>query len=419
MNVFRWRRLFLRALGPALVCAALAGWGVYLLTAAERPTYRSQALLGTGVMTGTDKAGYVRDLVINELEGIQNLASSFETREELATRLLATFLALREPNPAVISARAYADLSDELDPGIVRRHAHSGNEELIYYSLVAERDSLRQYGEVNAEHPLIELLYGKNELVGIAHLGTDLRVSRQGMSDILEVSYSTVDAAWCKRTLDTHIKIFLASHEGVKLDRTDGALAYFRSATGEARATLNDAEERLRNFSADNRIINYYEQTRAIATQRKDVDQQYTEELMRAAGAVEAIRSLEARLADRVNLVKLNHIIDERRRELSELGRQEARLLVMTPDSTRGGSAGAISKLAAKQAQLRRELSEDVVRLQGVYQGPEGIELSRLLNEWIAAVLQRESSGGRFRCSTRPSATSIRCTSPWPSRAPP
>lgn len=396
MNVFRWQRLFVRALGPALVCAGVAGWGVYLMTDNERPTYRSEALLSTGIMSGVDKADYVRDLVINEIEGIQNLASSFEIREELATRLLATYLSLRAPDPAIISARAYRDLQVELDPSLVARHAYAGNETQIYESLVAERDSLRRYGEANAKHPLIALLYGDNALVGIKHLGAELRVERKGLSDMLKISYATVDAAWCRRTLDTHLATFLGAHEGVKLERTDGALAYFRRATAEARSQLEEAEQRLRTYSADHRIINYYEQTRAIATERKDIDQQYTEELMRAAGAVEAIKSLELRLADRVNLVKLNHVIDERRRELSELGRREARLRVMTPDSSRG-NATAISKVSAEQAKLRRELSDDVVRLQGVYQGPEGVELGRLLNEWIAAVLQRESSRGKVQ----------------------
>ena len=361
-----------------------------MLTSEERPSYRSQALLSTGIMTGSDKAGYVRDLVINELEGIQNLARSFETREELAARLLATYLTLEGPDPSIISERAYLDLREELSADILRRHGGYSTAQEAYERIVAHRDSLLQFGEANAEHPLIEILYGDNELVGIEHLA-ELKVGRRGLSDILEISYATVDAAWCKRTLDTHIEIFLATHGAVKVERSTGALAYFRKATREARQQLEAAEERLRTYSADNRIINYYEQTRAMATQRKEVDQANTEQLMRAAAATRAIASLDARLADRVNLVKLNKIVDDRRKEIAELGRQEARLEIMTPDSVKSKRPAA-AEVSARLAELRSELSADVVKLQAVYQGPEGLELSRLLNEWIAATLEREES---------------------------
>ena len=414
MDLFRWRRLLLRALGPALACALLAGWGVYAVTADERPVYRTSALLSTGVMTGSDKAAYVRDLVINELEGIQNLARGFETREELATRLLADYLSLRGPDPAIISERAYADLAEHLagleeehGAEVFRRHRRHRRADRIYASLVAERDSLLRFGEANAEHPLIDVLYGDDELVGVEHFHAALKVGRKGMSDILEISYETLDAAWCKRTLDVHIEIFLAAHTAVKEQRSNGALAYFRQATAEARAALEDAERRHRAFSAEHRIINYYEQTRAIATQRKELDQSHTDQLMKRAAADEAIASLEARLEGRMNLRRLHDLVDVRRREITELSREQARLQILTPDSARAtgsratglratGSRAEIASVSGRLARAREALKAEVAELQNVYSGPEGVQLSRLLNEWIAAILDQDESRGRL-----------------------
>ena len=402
MDLFRWRRTLLRALGPACLCGLVAAWGTYALTRDDRPTYRSAALLATGVMTGADSDGqYVRDLVINELEGIMNLARSFETREELATRLLADYLALADSEPSVISRRAYVDLKRELDPGIIARHARAGEPSRVYASLVAERDSLRRYGEATAEHPLIALLYGDNELVGIEHLGR-LRVSRRGLSDILEISYATVDAAWCKRVLDRHLEVFLAGHAAVKAERSDGALAYFRRSTAEARGELDAAEERLRLYAAGNRIINYYEQTRAIAAQKALVDNSHTEEQMRHAAADETLVALEARLARRVDLVRLNGLVDARRREIAELSRERVRLEIMSSDSTAAaGGAGALAEVDARLARLRETLSRDIVGLQGVYNGPEGLEVGRLLGEWLAATIAREEARAKVQVLER------------------
>ena len=404
MDLFRWRRILLRALGPALACALLAGWGVYAVTSDERPVYKTSALLSTGVMTGSDKAAYVRDLVINELEGIQNLARSFETREELATRLLADYLSLRGPDPAVISERAYADLAEHLaeleedfGAGVFRRHRRRGERDRIYASLVAERDSLLRFGEANAEHPLIDILYGDNELVGVENFHAALKVGRKGMSDILEISYETVDAAWCKRTLDVHIDIFLAAHTTTKDERSTGALAYFRQATADARAALEAAERRHRAFSAEHRIINYYEQTRAIATQRKELDQSHTDQLMKRAAADEAIASLEDRLEGRMNLRRLHDLVDVRRREITDLSREQARLQIMTPDSLRrAGNRAEIASVSGRLSRARDALKQEVAELQNVYSGPEGVQLSRLLNEWIAAILDQDESRGRL-----------------------
>jgi len=234
MDFFRWKRTFLRALVPALLCAILAGWGVYVLTADERPTYRSQALLNTGIMTGRDGSGsYVRDLVLNELENIMNLARSFETRQELSAILFAKILSIDRGDAKIISPRAYDDFFAELDSTLLQRYKPLGSEERIYQAIISDRDSLKRYGEGASEHPLIELLYGEDPLVGVEALA-NLRVNRKGMSDLLELSYSTVDAAWCKLTLDEHIEVFLAQHKLVEEQRSGGALAYFKEATARS-----------------------------------------------------------------------------------------------------------------------------------------------------------------------------------------
>ena len=396
MDLFRWKRTLLGALGPALLCALLAAWGVYALTAEERPTYRSFALLNSGIMSNRDIGGaYNRDLVINELENLMNLARSFETREELAARLLARYLSLRGPDAAVISARAYRDLAAELDAGIVARHGRHRDPDRIYASIVAERDSLRRFGEAEAQHPLLALLYGDDPLIGAEQLAR-LRVNRKGMSDLLELSYSTVDAAWAKATLDLHIDIFLRAHGEVKSRRRSGALAYFQEATERSRATLDGAEERLRRFATRNKIINYYEQTRYIASLKNQVDHRYTEEEMKGAAADSTLGAVEAELAERTDLIRLNNLVDDRRRELGELSREEVRLEIMTPDSLSADAAARRDAIAARMRDLRAELSDDVAGLQLVHHGPEGLALGRLIGEWLAATLQVEEARGRL-----------------------
>ena len=402
MDLFRWRRTLLRALGPAVLCATLAGWGVYALTADERPTYRSKALLNTGIMAAHEagNGSYVRDVVINELEGIMNLARSQETREELAARLLADFLSLDGPHPEVISPRAYGDLLAELDQGILNRHV-SGRPgrrpgDAIYASIVAERDSLLRYGEASAKHPLIELLYGDDPLVGAEQLAT-LRVNRKGLSDILELSYATVDAAWCKHTLDRHLEVFLSAHREASEKRRSNALAYFRSATDESRARLAEVEEELRRFATRNKIINYYEQTRYIASVKNQVDQRYTEEAMAEAAADSTVAVLERKLAKRTDLIRLNNLVDDRRRRIGELSREQTRLEVMAADSAGAEATARIDAIAAEMSGLRAELTRDVAGLQVVHSGPEGLELGRLISEWLSASLAVEEARGRLQ----------------------
>lgn len=395
MDFFRWKRTFLRALGPALLCGILAGWGVYVLTADERPTYRSQALLNTGIMTGRDGSGsYVRDLVLNELENIMNLAKSFETREELSVLLLAKLIAIDAPDPNIISPRAYDDFYAELDSSLLAQYKRIGSEKLIFEAIITDRDSLKRYGEQTAEHPLIELLYGKDPLVGMESL-SGLRVNRKGMSDLLEISYSTVDAAWCKLTLDEHIKVFLAQHKLVEEQRSGGALAYFKEATAKSRAELNKFENKLRDFSTENKIINYYEQTRFIASLKNQVDNRYTEERMKQAASDSTLQVLEGKLAKRMDLVRLNGVVDDRRRELGKLSREQARIEIMTADSSETAEQD-MKVLEARMQSIREELSRDIGDLQGVYNGPEGLELGRLISEWLATSIEVEEAKGKI-----------------------
>ncbi|MFK8057295.1 MAG: hypothetical protein AB8F78_14320 [Saprospiraceae bacterium] len=382
-------------MAPALLCAILAGWGVYVLTADERPTYRSQALLNTGIMTGRDGSGtYVRDLVLNELENIMNLARSFETREELSAVLFAKLLALDRGDSHIISPRAYDDFFAEVDSSLVLRYKAMRSEERIYEAIVADRDSLKRFGEATAEHPLMELLYGTDPLVGMEALAS-LRVNRKGMSDLLELSYSTVDAAWCKLTLDEHIEVFLAQHKLVEDQRSGGALSYFKEATANSRTKLDQVENRLRDFSTDNKIINYYEQTRFIASLKNQVDSRYIEERMKQAAADSTLQTLEGKLAKRMDLVRLNNVVDDRRRELGQLSREQVRLEIMSADSSETAESD-LEGIKAQMDGIRKELSQDISSLQGVYNGPEGLELGRLISEWLVASIQVEEAKGKI-----------------------
>ncbi len=395
MDFFRWKRTFLRALAPALLCAILAGWGVYVLTADERPTYRSQALLNTGIMTGRDGSGsYVRDLVLNELENIMNLARSFETREQLSARLFAKLLALDQADPHLISPRAYDDFFSELDSSLIQRYKPMKDERLIYESIIIDRDSLKRFGEATSEDPLLEILYGDDPLIGVESLA-GLRVNRKGMSDLLEISYSTVDAAWCKLTLDEHIEVFLAQHKLVEEQRSGGALAYFEESTAKSREKLDQVEIRLRDFATNNKIINYYEQTRFIASLKNQVDNRYTEERMKQAASDSTLQSLESKLSKRMDLVRLNNIVDDRRRELGQLSREQARLEIMSADSSETAEAD-LASIEERMQSIRKELSKDIGSLQGVYNGPEGLELGRLISEWLVASLQVEEAKGKI-----------------------
>ncbi|MCH9008788.1 hypothetical protein IIA29_12440, partial [candidate division KSB1 bacterium] len=96
-----------------------------------------------------------------------------------------------------------------------------------------------------------------------------LAVTRIGASDLIELRYTAPDPVLCQKTLETISAIFMSRFKAIKQQEAGSVVDYFIRETAASHERLQAAVERLRIFSTENRVINYYEQTKYIASQKE------------------------------------------------------------------------------------------------------------------------------------------------------
>ena len=371
-----------------IILAAVVFYG----TLNEKKEFTSHTLLNTGLVSGYNlesSGGAKIDYAYtnNEMENLLSLASSYEMMEELAMNLLAEYIILDEPNPSQITLEGWEEMKSQ-DIHEVRL--------LIKVDGDLEKTlaNIQRYRAEQEENPVQLLLYGKHPFFGIEHL-QELQVLREGKSDQIRFKYSTTDPAVCRYTLQKLTKIFIHRHRTIKQIQSTDVLEFFEKATREAQDNLDAKEDRLLSFMIQNKIINYYEQTRYIAAAKEDLDEMYFLELMDLAAADSALSRIEAEMEKQVSLPELNTSLVLKRNELSKLTSRIAEYELFRLDSFPADQSVFLD-LKEQASQLKNDIRQTASASFAINRTPEGVELKNLLTQWLNKVMDVEQAMARL-----------------------
>ncbi|MEM1217831.1 MAG: hypothetical protein AAGH79_02930 [Bacteroidota bacterium] len=371
---------------------------LYMMNKDNKSEYSSSTVLNTGVVSGYNitsgrSARIDNTFTSNELQNIINLAKSHQLREELCARVLAEILSIEKPTPHIINQENYNEMREILGDTIFQKYGVIGDAEKTYHNILKVRES-------NMEHPIYEILFSKNDYVGLEHMKS-LSVIREGSSDMIRFSYKTTDPGITKLTLDIMIKEFVNLHKEVKEGQSTSVLEFFEESTRKAATRLRNAEDDLLAFRVDNKIINYYEQTRFISAKKEDLDEQYTAELMSLESADSTLAALEVQLTGRTDLPALYQLIAQERAKLSVISSEIARAEIYQIDTGIDTLKHALDILKFESKRLKQVINDKITESYAHTNTPEGLPLSMLLKEWLGSLLRMEEAEGRMSVMNR------------------
>lgn len=393
MNLVQFIRLFLRhATWIILIAVSLAAF-VFNATKDEKRTYSTEGLVNTGLVSGYNiesQGGGKTDYFYTsaELDNILNLISAYETNEELGTHLLAEIMMHAEPPASVILPANLQELRLDIGGNLWDSLSVEGDHKKTMDNLVAYRE---ERGENN---PIHEILYSKHPIFGIETL-TGVKVVREGKSDMIRLSYTTVDPGICQRTLIVLIDIFRRKHRAIKESQTANVLDYFEAATNASAKRLRESEERMKRFQEESRIINYYEQTRFIANKREDLFESYLNQVMNLVAADSAIKTVERQLNQRNILGLVNQDLMRKRDSLSSVVSKIAQLDLLDGDTIL--AKPYVDSLRSIAQGLRNQIVNRTDTIQRIQRTPRGTEIEMLLNTWLENLLKMEDAAARLR----------------------
>jgi succinoglycan biosynthesis transport protein ExoP len=219
---------------------------------------------------------------------------------------------------------------------------------------------------------------------------SNINVQRVSNSDLVKLKFTSDDPGICQQTLVFFTEVCIKNYRNIKENNSDAVVKYFEFQVNKATQKLNKGEEKLLSFNKDNSIINYYEQSKAVAGAKEDLDVAYNNMRIKLAGTEAAITRLEEKLVKQQNIQLESAPIIEKRNQLSLINSKIATAETIGYSNTADGQN--LATLKTKAEELKEDIRKAVTELYRFSNSTEGIPLSALLNDWITNVISYEET---------------------------
>jgi polysaccharide biosynthesis transport protein len=429
MKVIDLVRLFRKHLILLLLTPVLLASLVIFLTRKPDFKFASETKLYTGIATGS---GVELDKTLSyfatntAFDNLINIIKSRETQQEVAIRLLAQHLLLDGYDPKYISSKSYSELK-RITPAYIYTLAGKNNPVSDQRSAVADlldSDTLKLKGSFSFNDlksltnsitlpssidpdayeltvkKLTDLMAGSDtnfvyRLLNFEHPHYSIKalssvnVQRIGNSDLIQLKYETDDPGICRQTLALLIEACIKNFKNVKENRSDAVVKYFEFQLKQAGVRLKIAEDKLLEFNKVNNIINYYEQSKAVANVKEGLDVDYNNRRIKLAGIKAAIIRLEEKLGNQQQIQLKSSSIIEKRNQLGDVNYKIAYYeMIQNADIDKDQR---LVELKASAEKLKEEIRLAVGDLYSLGNTAEGLPLSTILTDWINNVIEAEN----------------------------
>jgi LysM repeat protein len=217
-----------------------------------------------------------------------------------------------------------------------------------------------------------------------------ITAQRIGSSDLVKVKYQSDDPGICQQTLVFLTDACIRNYKLLKENRSDAVVRYFEYQVMQSLKRLNAAEDKLLKFNEDNKIINYYEQSKAVAIVKENIEVNYYEEKIKFSGAEAAIKRIEEKMGLQQQIQLNSAGILVKRNELSRVNEKIATLeTVAAKDNV---NLQELARLKQQAESLKEEIHTIVGNLYGYSNSPNGLPVASLLEQWIKNVIIYEET---------------------------
>ncbi len=241
--------------------------------------------------------------------------------------------------------------------------------------------NLRNYYASSDTNFIYGLLhYGFNKHYSINSI-SKIQIFRISNSDLVKLTFTSNDPGVCEQTLKIISKVFMIDYKSLRVNETDRVVKYFEREVDSADRKLAEAEDRLLHFNKSNNIINYYEQSKAIAIQKEALDKYFQDQQIRLSGASASLYALETKMTARDSIYLKSDAIRQREKELAAVTQNI--IVNQLAQNYNAKVKARLVQLKKRQKQLRNEIKLYVDQLYLYGHSTQGISIQSLLDSWL------------------------------------
>lgn len=427
MKLIALIRLMLKHLVLLITVPLILASIVIMLTKESRLSYTSSTVLYTGLATGSTiemEKSFNYFATNTAFDNLINIVKSRETQEKVGIRLLSQHLLLPQADSKYISPRLYAEFKKKIPAylysyvakGIAQLPADSAalnyTDSLIepagdssavsglfprsinrkdYERTVANLTALMKSSDTNYVYKLLNF---NDPHYSIKYIST-IKAERLNNSDLIKLTYEGDDPGICQQTLAIFNEVCIENYRVIKENRSDAVIKYFEVQLRQANSKLKNAEDQLLAFNKSNNIINYPEQSRAIAEVKENMEVDYNNKKAQLAGTEAATKRLEEKLnIQQLVQLKSNSVL-EKRKQLGDVNFEIAS--AEAEGAVNETALKKISALKTKSETLKGEIKKSVEELYTYQNSVDGLPISKVLTGWIDNTLESENLKAKLK----------------------
>lgn len=350
---------------------------IYYSSNKKPKEYSSTMTIYTGITSGVSVQSlnsaidYSQALIA--YDNLLTIMKSKKTLENVGLHLFCDALRYGKTNDKFISRASYNELIKSLPEDLKKLAQKDSVGDLFNYC--------KTYMSKSEDNYIYNLINKSGGFYSVSSLYS-IQARRVVNSDVMEISYKTYDPALCYQTLLILYKEVKENYLALKSGESKDVETYFVNKAEELRTQLQNAEDKVVDYSKKNQIINYDEQSKLVIGQKYSLDDKLDALTMTAEGASKTIAELEKKMGTQNRLRLKSDQVLSIRNEIAKISADQASKSFFSGDTTQVYKA-----YSRKLASLRHDFKTVVDSMHLIQNSEEGIQIDIILNQWLSNVI--------------------------------
>ncbi|WP_044268841.1 GumC domain-containing protein [Bacteroides timonensis] len=356
-------------------------------------SYTVEGSLYAGITNAVNLDGTASVNVISTFDNLINIAKSRGTLAKVSIRLLANAYTFGEEwkDNNYIQAKHYRQLLQMTPKEVL--------------ALVDRKDvqkttaNLEEYCKKNSEN-FINTLFNRPVAFYGARALEEIIVEREGNSDILMITYTSADPGITQQTVAILIEELRKAYKLLRFKSTNDVIAYFEEQVRITKQKLSAEEDDLMKYCIEQRVINYTEESKALANIRYTSDDVFTEISREYESAVALRKMLDEKMDIRAKIIRDNTNLLNELEKVSDLNQNIMEQEIFITDKAQNKNL----KLQREKRELKKA-EENINRLSDNLNeygmSKEGVGIQEMVKEWLNACVNEAKMSAEMKVMSK------------------
>lgn len=373
----------------SIIVTALVAYFTQFMT--KKYTVDTSIYTGIASSTGLDDDEKSDWMTLNNtFDNLINLTKSKGTLEKVSLNLLALNAIHGDPDEdnQYITAKNYKELLKILPNDVLKLIDKNSLEKTI--------ENLNGYKHADPDNFLYELFNKEHPNYSYSAL-KNVSVNRLGNSDLIEISFKSNDPGIAMNTVKLISEELTESYNGLKYKAANDVVNYYEDQLKVLRSQLDSLENKLTKYNVENGVINYLEQTKAIAIAFTNYEDRYEQTAKEYESSKKLVTELEKQMETRTKLFKTNSDFINALNEISTINGKITEMEIFNSENTQTSNNSELEQYKQDLKNAEKKIGELSTDMNVYKYSKEGVAIENMVNQWLAETIRKTKSEAELK----------------------